>query len=511
MKATEEFITILTTGLSQQTGVTFQEGKDWMVDLDKKTLYYNKEHLLNQPFDVVRGLLLHEIGHLLFTERIDETTPCVKTYGVKKIHSITNSCEDMRIEGRLIDRFGGYARSSLATIDEWSVNQHLFDHVHDYRELSRLDQFIILLLFRYYADYSSDNIAYGIGYGAERLYVDGYIQVAFFDDEVKKRHRKYKALISAIIEDCYESSTTRHMQQIVEEKLVPIIKDFLEEHKDDKQQPTPTPQLSSGGGGGGAKKKPQSTIIQPGGKSFSPRIEKPRTSNIDHLTEREARALLRPTISTLSHRMRDILKEHEATRYSGHYKRGKLLSRNAYKVAIPNTTRIFSKRIHPDTPKYQVYLALDKSGSMAGLNATYTFLGGVLLRGVADQMKFPIKMYKYDYSAYPIGSLDQYKHVGNGTNDEAVLTQICTDISHTDEEVEKLIFIITDGDTSRSDSFVNLQKNINKKNGTIYGIGIGNGISRDVFKRNYKHSVVVPNVEALPGKLIALLKTIIHR
>lgn len=225
-------------------------------------------------------------------------------------------------------------------------------------------------------------------------------------------------------------------------------------------------------------------------------------------TQREAESLLRPYSIVLAQRLQDILKELKQTRFRGAYDNGKLLNKNTYKVLIPNESKIFSKKSTPDAPDYSIHLALDNSGSMEGMPATYAFLGAVLLDSVSKLLKFDSHFYEYDEDCYEIKNLDKYDGTGGGTYDAAALQEIA---GKADANRNNLVFIITDGNTARDSRFDYYANILTKqKNATLIGIGIGKNLESTI-KKNYEVGVAVKKVEDLPMELVNILRRVIHR
>lgn len=540
MDSNKEYIDILISGLSAQTGIKLIPGKQWKANQTKKELTYNQEDLKNLPFDVVRGLMLHEMGHILYSPSFKESD-AVKKYGAEMMSSIYNTFEDMRIERRLTLRFGSYARCGLDSVDVWGVEQHLFNNGGRYDELSKVEQFLILSLFRFYAQYVTDySVGQYLGPDAEYLWSPDKwtYPIATFDKKVKSKHKAKRKIISQIIYHCYQAVTVEELQKIVDDDLIPIIKDFIEDKEDKKkgkgkkqqqgqqqqgqQQGKSEPKIGKGegkpqkGDDEGKDGKPikgegdtKIEMVKGGSKGFSTNpSKKMERRKITKPTEMEARALLRPISYVFSQKLKDVLKEQKAIRFTGNYKSGKLLNKNAYKVAIGGETRIFSKRNNPDTPEYAVYIALDSSGSMCGEKSTYAFLGAALLKDVCTRLNFPVKVYEYDTEIRELKNLDGYTDAGGGTNDSVVMRQLDKDVNSSENS---LVFIITDGETGRDDDFNILKKKLKQKNVVTFGVGIGAEYMRDSLKRNYDNAVCVEKVEELPFQLLTLMRTIIHR
>lgn len=230
-------------------------------------------------------------------------------------------------------------------------------------------------------------------------------------------------------------------------------------------------------------------------------------SNSKHPTEKECKMLLRPYATVLAQRLGDVLKEQATVRWTGLHTGGKLLSKNAYKVGIAGETRVFSKRSNPDTPMYTVTFCIDASGSMAGQNATYAFVGAALLKDVCERLHFKVNLIAFESTAWKLKTLDGYSDTGGGTNDIEAMRLVNKTISSQDENI---VFFITDGETNRDSYWDKVRHEVERKNAIIYGIGIG-GVSEYNIRDHYEHGICVPEVKDLPKTLIAIMRATIKR
>lgn len=507
MYATQEYIDMVTIGLSAQTGINIKPGENWGVDIKNKTLYYVPETLRNLPFEIVRGFLLHEIGHIHFTDVIETLEPSVAKYP-HAMPGIYNAFEDLRIEQKLKGKYGDYAGNALTASNYYAVITKEQQTNRDFTKMSKVNQFIHLALF-------------------EHLYhANDYLRYSYFDakkymldKEVEKRYRQCWSELGQFTERCQWLRSTQSLQTDVNNIFIPMVKDWLEEEEEQAKQNAQGQGGGEEGGEGQSKGKPQTAsgsimeqmmndIKKHGGMQHSlghkvnpPPIIKP--------TEAEALGLLRPYASTLANRLRDILIEKISLRYTGNTKSGKLLNRNAYKAVIPNESRIFSRKNNPDTVMYDIHVALDSSGSMASQGrGVYAFLGTVLLKDVARRLNFPINIVAYDDKAWELEKMDDYTANGGGTDDWVALQAIDKKIQ---PERENLVFVITDGETERNGNFDKYRKSLEDKGAHVFGVGIGEGVSKETMIQNYPNALYVPDVKNLPAELIRTLRMMIHR
>jgi len=533
INANREYVEMMTAALSQQTGIEIVEGDRWAASSDGKKLYFDMKDLKKLPFITTKGLVLHEIGHLKYSLPV-KITDIAARHGAE-MQEVYNAFEDMRIETKLTNEFGDFARQALTELDAYCVSNHIAQFSGNYTSLTKIQQFVITALFMYYSQ-KSYVVASCVGNFAFRMWRKGYrSSQLLIDNEVAEKFENHEEIYNTI-KEIYRSNSTEDMQKLVDEKIYPLIKNWFKQNKEKEQQQQQQEQGQQGkntgkngqpqqqggdpkeenkgeklapsqGQGGEGKNSTDIMKARAGGQgaggesdNFSPRLNRP--------TEKEVVTLLNPIEFTLSQRLRDVLNDHAAQQWTGAYKRGKLLSKNAYKVGIKGETRMFSKKNNPDNPDYVVHIALDKSGSMSGSNALYAFIGAVLLKNVSERLKFKVNLYAYNHFASKIDSIEEYSDTGGGTDDEAVLEKIEQNLS---KEKSNLVFIVTDGETNRTPRFKKIQAKMIKKDSIMFGIGIGGENVGKAVKKAYPNSIHVPDVQELPKKMIMAMRTVIHR
>jgi len=491
LKPTREYLKLLTETLSNKTGVTIREGKNWSSNLKTKEVIYKMEDLKDLDYPIVRGLLLHETAHINYTEadKNEANRPIVKKYG-QVIHEIYNAYEDIRIENKLRDRYGDYAESSLNQTNVHAIKCQLEKTKGDLTPAPKLHQFLLMTLFSHdsYINPLSEQL---LGYGASKIIFNR--EKLKIDEAVIKKLIDNRNMLSDFYYSVKLATTTLELMDMVDRELIPIIKDFITQAPPDQKIPNLSNREQMGGGDTGKQSQ--------------------GSGEEEVLTEQEAKAILTPYISTLAHRLHDILEEQRATRYRGAKKSGKLLSPNAYKV-LTGDTRIFSRKTTPDAPNYEIFLGLDSSGSMNKTNRVYyAKLSAVLLKEVSKKLNFKITTYSYGDFTNRMETLDEYKNTGGGTNDLSLIAEINKKLN---PDKKSLIFIITDGYANRTDStkqqaeYQEQEAEATKKGATIYGIGMGK-LNNIIFRKNYRNAVIVPNIEDLPAEMISIVRQVIHR
>jgi len=480
MYANADYIRLIASGLSATAGITIKEDNIWAVDVKKKTLHYKLEDLKYRPFPVVRGYLLHEIGHLKYTPYLKSKTELEKKYP-NAMQSCYNAFEDIRIEGNLGREYGDFAVGALQSLRHYSIS-FVLQRLDTKTKKPRLVQFLKLCLLTYSSEFL--NIRHA----------NPYSILSNFDPVVEKRFDdNYPKIKDMVHNSLHNLDSFEDLKEVVDTDLYPIIKDFIEEFEKTAQQPAtikiPLPSWMSG--------------HHVGNKDLPhPRI-------LDLPTRAEALALMNPYISTLSSRLRDILIEKKATKWRGSHTKGKLLSKNAYKVCIPDEKRVFSKRSTPDTPDYSVYIALDSSGSMmTESRGVYASLASYLLEEVCRRLNFKTHFYSFTSTAKRLKDASEYVVQDTGTIDLPALKLIKKDINFSDNN---LVIFITDGETDISDIRNDLMAKFKKEKAKVYGVGIGDGNIEPTLRASFESSVYVPKIAKLPLEMIRLLRREIKR
>lgn len=572
MRATEDYIRIMTAALSTTSGIRIEEAKDWSTDVETKVIKYDIDDLRNLPFNITRGLILHEMGHVLFTEVFHPDKvgmAYIDKYGIKTMQSIFNAFEDMRIEQRMNNKYGRFSESALKDVNYYSILKRFNQVDGNFRKYPKWTQFVFQCFLKYAAQYDDDvyNLVGGVDLN-QILYPPYAIASGIeFDEEVNDLMVKNQRDVNNYIYQIQNARSGADGERIVCDKIMPLIEKLLDQDPEAKPQPQKgkgkkqqqqgsgksqpqqgqgQPQSGQGNNQEGDDKEEQNSggqdekdgkneddnllkcvvdsakdnkeageIVDGGsipGKYGSKIKGLFAKRNITHPTEAEAKSLLKPYSNVLANRLRDILAEKATTRWTGSHKSGKLLGKNAFKVSVADESRIFSKRNNPDTPKYSIYIALDGSGSMgSGGRATHAFMGSSLLKDVCRILNFDLRIYEYGYGSRELKNLDDYRYTAGNTNDYEPLNAIDKVIN---PQQENIIFFITDGepDYGAHRQFETLWAKMKReKNATLFGVGIGGGLREESMRNNYEIGVSVPRVEELPMELIRIMRNVIHR
>lgn len=516
--ATRQYIQMITSALAQQTGVRIQESDKWAADPANNVLYYDLESLKYLPFMVARGILLHEISHLLHTQNITPAQKWSNKYSIASLHNIYNAYEDIRIERLIAKKYGDFVRRSLKGSLLYVIEENLINGIE---KMSRMDQFLFLSIYDYHVAHNTHalNVNYELTeilqYRFQGFSLRGSITPTgplFIDEDVYKRYWDNADKVDAIINSTILAPTTQKVVNIIDKKLIPLVEDFLEEDSKERQEQEQNGQEDS------QQKKQRvnlTDLVEDKDGQLKERLKDgfehtDEKKYIEKPTEQEAIALLNPYIVTLTQRLQSILQEKAHTKWRGAYQSGKLLNKHAYKVTIPDETRMFSKKTTPDNPHYHVWLALDASGSMSDeQRGLYAYLGAILLKKVMLNLKCKVTLLQYHDKANIIQDIEkEYEWNGGGTNDASALRLINKHIS---PQEDNLIFFLTDGETYTYDRQDEIDKLTYRTHAQIFGIGIGNDISKDILIKMYQNSLQVTDVQLVPQALIGLIRSVIKR
>lgn len=520
LRATHEYLELIATALTKEVGagikVVSSEENAWMTDVETRTIYYPRASFVNYPFYIIRGLIIHEVGHLLFSEHDPKQSDrdTVKKYGAKTMTSVYNILEDIRIERLLGSKFGRFASDSLASTNYHLIDGTMIDNKFNLTKFPKLYEF----LYTFYLDMeSSYNVDFAsrmgdkvVTNGSIYVWAAGRRQITWRPDVIMKYSDNLLQLTS-VYKTAKEAKSVIEVKNIIDKDLVPIIKEYLEEEK--KKQDEQKAKADGKPSELGSLMPTSFHQLMSDPSKIIARNDIPDGSDTGTLpSEKEAKSLLRPWINTLSNRLRDILKERSASRVTGNYKRGKLLSKNTYKATL-DEERIFSRKINPNEPKHNVFLGLDRSGSMSLDRIYWAYMGGILLQEVSKRLKFPTFIYQYGTNPQFLEEgVKQYRGGGSDNYEWRLFELMTKNIKERGlQGDDNLIFIITDGGTDRNKDFVKAEEEIKKVGGTLYGIGIGNGRVEEMIRKVYHNGIYSPTLEGLPLAIINLMRKIIKR
>jgi len=491
-RTTRSYLEALITALSNENKITFKEGKKWVTNVAKREVTYNPTDLVFAPALVAKGIIIHEVGHILFTDKIQKDTPNLIKH--PSMQYVYNQFEDMRIEYLLMQQYRGFAIQALAHCSTWGLIGRISLAKLKMLERTKLMEFLDSTnLQRFYSgkivEWSRNNLYY-----LARDLRD------YNSTEVKKALSSADSDIQACVGKILNASSTEVLKQLVDQYIYRHAKPFLDEA--DKQ----LEKEQREGKADGNKSIEEELREGKPDRSFEGKMEEYLT---DIPSDEELRSLLGGYIHTLTQRLADILKEKASVRYTGAHKKGRLLSKNAYKVTVSDETRLFSKRTNPDTPHYSITFVLDESGSMEGYFHAQTYIASFLINEAMKRLKFEIKYIRFNHTTQVISDLSVYRKMrGGGNNEFLALDVTYKNINKYDDNI---VLMMTDGGIGVNSSTMRtlIHKIEKEKNATLIAIGVG--LTSDYLKQFYPTYIAVPKIEQLPLKMIEMMRSLIHR
>ena len=421
MKATRVYIEALTTALANDNKIKFVEGDKWSTDVQHKTITYDFNALLDLDIEFVKGLLLHEMSHVLYTSIETKQRPLQKQY--PELQAVYNSLEDLRIEGLTIDKYADFARVPFKNLQLWCGENNLNQiAIYGNQKISLIDQFCLSFLNKIALDFSP--------YGGLR-YVYGHptninsfinltdIKVQEALDKIQKKFPNH-----TMAQKVRDFKDTIELQDFIDKEIFPFIKDLFDKNFNKKRQFIKMLGQVMRGAMGTITSKDKAKFPQ-------------------FPTDEEIEQSLSPYINTLAQKLNDILKEQQSTRFTGNHLAGKLLSKNVYKV-LTDEKRIFSKKTNPNKPLYHVYFLLDGSGSMSDNNKLENaYTASFLLSRVSKKLGFKQTFFDFSDTPRELKNLYDYRNPqGSGTDLGRALPVLEKAIT---KDEENIVFLVTDG------------------------------------------------------------------
>lgn len=500
----KQFIDIIASSLANDTQVKIKAGEAWACDVKNKVLVYKESDLLDMPFYSIRGLLVHEIGHINHTSPKNVVSKYRKLYP-KAMHNIYNCYEDRRMEDAIISgtytssSFRNYARESLGLLNSYILEENIKHDV--YKKMTRLEQFLhgssIVLAKKQFNAVNKNKVI--------PCSISSLSDIGICQDVIDR----ISTLYSSISYLTYCDSSTE-LQSEINSMIVPHIEDYLKEQdKQDKKQ------ASKGKGKQGQQGKDRDKMIKTltSGKKLS-YLDK-TLDNIDfqYIGQAEAKIMLQSSINLLSRHLKSVLEARRTTKYTGAYNRGKLINKNIYKVGIKADRPFTKKLIHTQPDNYHVFLFLDNSGSMSRI-AGQAMLAGHLLEQSLDKVNIPCTIVEFSTTddTKILKSIDDYSVRGGHTMDNKALELVVDKIeSNSKQGIDNILFSITDGVIELCETRDSLLHKIVKQLDTkLIGIGIG-GVDLANINRSYPmgSNIEVKDIKDLPDILAKTLKNLI--
>lgn len=488
--ATRSYVEAIITALNAEGKVTFKEGDSWKTDIKNKVVYFVMTDLLEMDYIQAKGCVLHELAHCLYTEPNEPTELLKKFPGA--MMAVYNCFEDIRVDVKMRGAYGNfYIEATEETILHAGIK--IANAIHMGKPpTDSLVKIILNMSLWYMGDKAVGHVNERIIDSIRKIVYQFTFPVCSEPERSAIKHIFDGGHITKIM----KMGSLKQTQDYVDECIYPILKDFI--HPDD-----PTGEIAKHNERHEDHKEGEE--IENESRSSGDGSNEEWGANIP--TDAELDAILGPYIGTLASRMDTILKERLATKFAGSYLTGKLLSKNAYKVTIPDMNRIFSKKRKVDKPHYVFTLMLDESGSMEeGSRHRDAYMGAYLVEQVCKRMGFEVGVWKFGYRATKIKRVSDYRKIMSGGNDEY---ESLNAVQKTlDRSKDNIVLMITDGQIGSSPKELTTQ--LEKEGILVIGIGIGSVASEEVSK-HYVHRVGVPRTEDLPKAMVEILKKLIHR
>lgn len=453
------WISAIATALGKSHKVKITRGDKWAMDMVNKTLMYTDDICFLDE-DNVLALLLHEIGHLRFSEWYDETTAIYKD-APEAAQNCINACEDIRIDDVMSRQYEG-SFSLIDALHRQSVDDGLSKLVTHKEQTKQAEQFIDEMKknlteaqmqvkggsvskaeydkFEEDLEQMKPQITGRISPVAECMYVMLTLYYGYEQHAVIKDYEKNNKIIFEKANLCMDEvikhqiqyfDTTKEIQVFYEEYIYPIIKDLIERDKNGGEKKFENPQQGSSqtkgspknGEGNSQKGQGQMTSGEERIKRMVQRSEQrmsDRATNTakslnngsqpehDRPADGEAQVsynefydIVKDYVNASSSKFSRILKDNKFDRYSGRFRTGELNQRRLYKYKT-NDFKLFQRKVERQNKDYAFSIMMDCSGSMNGSRAIESFKGIVLMCEVLNRCKVPYEV-SFFSSGYSVG------------------------------------------------------------------------------------------------------------
>lgn len=540
-RATRAYIEAFIGALSNRTDIKFVEGNGFGVSLKDKTFMYDPVTLQQATIDEVKGILIHEVGHLNYTTDVPDGEESEEYKKYPCLSDLYNACEDIRIEHLMIKEFGNFADGPIgesrlyAAFNNYeTVRAGVSPNMTGYKAFggSLMTGFCMedsRPLSNLTGDYSYLPFYNSIHSYSEAIY--DYMR-KFKSKEMKEKDLEayFKKMkdFDWFIKSIDKCKNTIEVMALVDKEIVPHIRDLLEFQEEKNKAEGKMAQALHG-----AIKKMKEKMDAEEKKAEKAKEGeefKNSRSMLDDLitgsktgkkyrkadlpTDPELEQLYKMHIRALTKHLNSILEERTTIKYAGAYKRGKLLPRNVYK-AKTNESRMYSKRKHFDTPSYEVTFIMDESGSMGsegedGGRYENIYTAGYVINRAVQALRFKINYISFDDNVRDHKEFAKMRDFrGGGNNEDKVLRHAEKKLNYKNDQI---IFLLTDGGVDSDNSPTPMLTKFKKLGVHVIPIGIGIPESQArEFRQWYPESVLVKGMDDLVKTMSDFLKTVIHR
>ena len=253
---------------------------------------------------------------------------------------------------------------------------------------------------------------------------------------------------------------------------------------------------------------------------------------------------IQPQVPYFSGKLKSIMRDNNARRFGGAYKKGKLASKHLHKVKLDNP-RVFRQRILRNHKKYSVSLLIDQSGSMWGNKAEQAAKAAIMMAEVLSTLQntgVAFEIFGFNLEEKHYKKFDQPFNWGVKRNLECIITETHGSGSGGNNdgyavhmaskrllqrEGEKILLVFSDGcpnegyseipeharkfcpKDKKSYSDFDLKTEVNLASEQVKLIGIG--IQDESVGAYYPEYFVINEVDELPLLLLNILKKHIRR
>lgn len=494
INATREYVEGIISALNESGKVTFKEGENWVTDVKNKVVEYVVQDLLEMDYVEAKGHILHELGHVLYTDPLPPTELQEKFPTAMSL--VYNTFEDIRIDVLLRQEYGDFYREVKEAGDLMASFQ-FNENVNKGKFLKDPLMQALAGVTMYHYGMNNDKqltprVDDWVTRGGSIIYDNSSTSARVAISEIINNNRTRKIQMFAV------GSTADDLRKYVDREFYPILKDMITPDDPTGEQGKANKSHEGNGEKPEDNGREDTSVGKGSGVEFGGVIP----------SDKELDTILRPYVHTLTSRMDAILKERIATRFTGSYRSGKLLDKNAYKVMIPDTDRIFSRKRKVNKPHYVFTLILDESGSMTESSKHRdAYMGAYLIESVCKRMGFKVNVIGFTETPKDLKTVSSYRTIRSQGNGEIEALEYARQ-GKIDVNDDNIILMMTDGQVQ--DNPTELIKEYEKEGILTIGIGIGEQASNSV-PLYYPHSITVPKTENLPKEMVTLLRTLIHR
>lgn len=533
--------------------ITVKAGKDWAAIPEDKTLIYEPTSLMQYPKGRIIALLLHEIGHIRYTDTpTDNASPYITKYN-KSAREVFNVFEDFRIDKIMIKAYPGAE-------DAYEANKPVIrEMAMMYENRSQRIRDMVVQLVNYYTEISrpketdekewekTERERLGKIKEFQKLKKENlmdYLGAIFcigYGEPVKinsQRIADYVKRTEGAIKKTEKSDYSAMVVNILDKEVYPVIEDLMKELQEPQKEiedafgkevakkvAEELIRFINGGqmsqGDREAQHGSQKSLRLPGAmRASNSRIPK-EWADGDYKSLRDS---VDTPIKELIRKLTFLKKEEETVRYQNQQKRGKLHTKSLYRHGVADY-RLFKKKLeNTDTVRsFAFTLLLDRSGSMAGQRIIHSTRALIMLAEVFEKMKIPYEIKMFGDNVYGIKKFGDVlddkakKRIGGivksadgGTNLYPVF-QKGTDLENQPQK-NKVMVIISDGDIGGGVDRVQADyMNKYKDEKHFKFIGVGLECDDEIIKLCYGNGFVADDVGTLPDLFSDMLKKVIFK